>query len=322
MKDRLAALVESTRVPGVAAGFGSFGGRFAIPGAAELVSSADGVGTKVLVAIRAGRHDTVGEDLVNHCVNDILAEGAEPLFFLDYYACGTLDPDVAVAVIEGVARGCRVNGCALLGGETAEMPGMYAPGEYDLAGFIVGRVAFDIPGRAALRAGDRLIGLGSSGLHTNGYSLARAILFERLGLQVTDPFPGLEASVGDVLLQVHRSYLPPLRSSCDAGRIQALAHITGGGLPGNLNRVLPEELDAEIDRTSWDIPTVFRELAEEGRLTDEEAFSAFNMGIGMVAIVRPEDAGPAIESIRETGCSAFDIGRLAPGAGSVRFVHG
>lgn len=320
MKSRLAALVESTRREGVAAGFGSFGGRFTLAGATDLVASADGVGTKVLVAIRAGRHDTVGEDLVNHCVNDILAEGAEPLFFLDYFACGKLDPEVAVAVVEGVARGCRSNRCALLGGETAEMPGMYAPNEYDLAGFVVGRVVFDIPGADALREGDALIGLASDGLHTNGYSLARAILFERLGLEPDDLFPGVAGTVGDVLLTVHRSYLDALRRPCEAGRVQALAHITGGGIPGNLNRVLPDCLDAVVDLATWEPSPVFRVLVDHGALPSEEAYAAFNMGVGMIVVVRPEDAVQTVAEIEAAGCPAFEIGRLAAGTGAVRLT--
>lgn len=321
MKSRLGELVDSTRRSEVASGFGSFGGRFAVPEATELVASADGVGTKVLVAIRADRHHTVGEDLVNHCVNDILAEGAEPLFFMDYYACGKLDPEIATSVIEGVARGCRLNGCALLGGETAEMPGIYTPGEYDLAGFIVGRIAFRIPGAPALRPGDRLIGLASSGLHTNGYSLARAILFDRLGLGTADPFPGSNRTVGDVLLDVHRSYLAALRPSCVSGHVQALAHITGGGLPGNLVRVLPDDLDAVVDLDAWEVPAVFRVLVSEGQLSTEEAYHAFNMGVGMVAVVRAEHREATLESIQAAGCSALDIGQLAQGEGVVRLTH-
>ena len=320
MKGRLAALVESTRREGVSAGFGSFGGRFVLPGSTELVASADGVGTKVLVAIRAGRHDTVGEDLVNHCVNDILAEGAEPLFFLDYFACGRLDPEVALAVVEGVARGCVSNGCALLGGETAEMPGMYAPGDYDLAGFIVGRVVFDVPGADALREGDVLLGLGSNGLHTNGYSLARTILFDRLGLGVADGLPGVGGTVGEALLKVHRSYLDPLRRPCASGRVQALAHITGGGIPGNLARVLPGHLDAVVKLGSWVPAPEFRLLVERGALPRDEAYAAFNMGVGMIAVVRHEDAARTVADIEAAGCPAFEIGHLVAGEGAVRLT--
>lgn len=317
VKRRLGALVESTRTDGVRAAFGSFGGRFALDGQ-ELVASADGVGTKLRVAFRAGRHDTVGEDLVNHCVDDILTEGAEPLFFLDYFACGRLDPEVPVAVVEGVARGCRRNGCALLGGETAEMPDSYPDGEYDLAGFVVGRVAFQEVARRELREGDVLLGLASSGLHTNGYSLARALLFGRLGLEVGDRWPGLDDTVGEVLLRVHRSYLGALRGPCASGRIRALAHITGGGIPGNLGRVLPGELDARVDTGSWEPPAEFRSLRELGDVEPAEMYRTFNMGLGMIAAVREEDAGDVAQEIRESGCPVVRCGRLVAGSGRVR----
>ncbi len=317
LTERLAALVDSTRTEQVRGRFGAFGGRFHLEGDPELVASADGVGTKVLVAIRAGRHDTVGEDLVNHCVNDILTEGAEPLFFLDYFACGRLEPSVAYGVIEGVARGCRENGCALLGGETAEMPGLYAVGEYDLAGFIVGRVVFDIPGRLAVRAGDRLVALPSSGLHTNGYSLARELLFNRLGLEVDDRYPGTRSTVADVLLRVHRSYLPVLRHSCESGRVRALAHITGGGIQGNLSRVLPDDADAAIDLTAWNPGPVFDVLASESGLGRNDLFEALNMGIGMIAVVSPENTEAVVESIRVEGGEAFECGQIRSGSGKV-----
>ncbi len=315
---RLAALVDSTRTAASEGEFGSFGGRFRVPGASELVASADGVGTKVLVAARAGVHDTVGEDLVNHCVNDILAEGAEPLFFLDYFACGHLDQTVAFRVIEGVARGCRENRCALLGGETAEMPGVYESGHYDLAGFIVGRRVFDVPGRAGVRRGDRLVGLPSSGLHTNGYSLARKVLFEHLGLGPEDPYPGLpEEKVGEVLLRVHKSYLNSLRRVLEAGSVHALAHITGGGIPGNLSRVLPKDADAVVDLDSWTPPALFDCLRSESGLQDSDLFETLNMGIGMIAVV-PEDRLDGVladQGIRDAG--GFVCGRIRSGTGSV-----
>ena len=319
VKRRLADLVESTRTEGVRAAFGSFGGRYALDGQ-ELVASADGVGTKLRVAFRAGRHDTVGEDLVNHCVDDILTEGAEPLFFLDYFACGRLDPDVPVAVVAGVARGCRRNGCALLGGETAEMPDSYPDGEYDLAGFVVGRVAFPEVARRDLREGDVLLGLASSGLHTNGYSFARALLFGRLGLDVDDPWPGLDTPVAEVLLRVHRSYLEVLREPCARGRIRALAHITGGGIPGNLDRVLPAGLDAEVDTTAWEPPAEFRSLQELGGVEAVEMYRTFNMGLGMIAAVRGEEAEELASGIREAGCPVVRCGRLVAGSGRVRLV--
>src|SRR5918992_280316 len=234
-KQRIKRLVESTFTAGARGGFGGFGGMFSMPTDARrpvLVASADGVGTKVKVAIEAGKHDTIGQDLVNHCVNDILVQGATPMFFLDYLAFGRLDPSVVEAVVAGVAAGCRENGCALIGGETAEMPGVYTPPDYDIAGFIVGCVEEErILGADRVREGDVLVGLASSGLHTNGYSLARRVVAERLRLRAYDTFPGEDATVAEVLLRVHRSYLPALRPVLDL--VHAMAHITGGGLPGN-----------------------------------------------------------------------------------------
>ncbi|HTD82777.1 MAG TPA: phosphoribosylformylglycinamidine cyclo-ligase, partial [Gemmatimonadaceae bacterium] len=257
-KDRIRKLVESTFTRGVVGGFGGFGGMFRVPSGLRkpvLVSSADGVGTKIKVAIDAGRHDTIGRDLVNHCVNDILVQGALPLFFLDYVAFGKLDPAVVEALVAGVAAGCRENDCALIGGETAEMPGLYAPLDYDLAGFIVGYVEEDaVLGPHRVRPDDVLIALPSSGLHTNGYSLARKIVADRLRLRTTDAFPDGGGSVADVLLAEHKSYLPALKAVLD--RVHALAHITGGGLPENLDRALPPTLDAVIDVSSWRVPSV------------------------------------------------------------------
>lgn len=322
VKARLAALVESTRTEGVGGGYGSFGGRFRVGSDTELVASADGVGTKVKVAFRAGRHDTVGEDLVNHCVNDVLAEGAVPLFFLDYFASGTLEEDVAVEVVEGVARGCRRNGCALLGGETAEMPDIYAPGEYDLAGFLVGRVAFPGLVDRELRVGDRLLGLASSGLHTNGYTLARRALFEREGLGVDDPWPDADAepdaTVGDVLLRVHRSYLDVLRGPCREGRVRALAHVTGGGIAGNLERVLPDHLDAVVDVEGRSVPPEFEVVREGAGASRAEMYRVFNMGIGMIAVARSGDAGRLRSSVEGAGCPVERIGELVEGEGRVR----
>ena len=237
-KSRIKALVESTFTAGARGAFGGFGGMFRLPDGAKaplLVASADGVGTKIKVAIEANRHQTIGHDLVNHCTNDILVQGALPLFFLDYVAFGKLEPAVVEGVVAGVAAGCRENGCSLIGGETAEMPGVYTPPDYDLAGFIVGLVEESrVLGADRVRQGDLLIGLASSGLHTNGYSLARRIVAERMRLGVDDRFPGTDRSVADVLLAVHRSYVAALRPVLD--HIHAMAHITGGGLPGNLNR--------------------------------------------------------------------------------------
>lgn len=288
--------------------------------AADLVASADGVGTKVLVAAASGIHDTIGEDLVNHCVNDILAEGAEPLFFLDYFACGRLDPNVAEAVIRGVARGCRSNGCALIGGETAEMPGVYESGTYDLAGFIVGRRVWDLPGKKAVRPGMRLIGLPSNGLHTNGYSLARRVLFDNMGLEPADPFPGSDRTVAEVLLTVHCSYLDALRPALEAGAVTAIAHITGGGIPGNLRRVLPGDVTARVDVSTWTPRPEFEELARGSGLGRIELFSALNMGVGLIVVAEPDREREVLESATAAGFAPFGCGETQSGDGGVRLV--
>lgn len=320
LKERLAAIVASTRTSSVRAGFGSFGGRFTARHPGELVASADGVGTKLKVAQLAGRHDTVGEDLVNHCVNDILAEGSVPLIFLDYFACGTLEPDITLEVISGVARGCRRNRCALLGGETAEMPDFYEPGEYDLAGFVVGQLEFPPVARRELAAGDHLVALASSGFHTNGFTFLRRLLFDRLGLEVNDELPGAQASVADVLLRVHRSYLTPLRELCASGAIRALAHVTGGGITGNLGRVLSEELDAIVSTSSWEPPQEFRFVAEASGAAESEMYRVFNMGVGMIAVVPAEAESEVVASLEDKRCAAWACGELVPGDGRVRLV--
>jgi len=318
-KERIRALVEGTRTRGTAGAYGSFGGRFDLPSGERLVASADGVGTKLLVAVRADRHDTVGEDLVNHCVDDLLTEGAEPLFFLDYVATGALEEEVAVRVVEGVARGCRENGVALLGGETAEMPDLYAEGEYDLAGFLVGWITWAEVADRDVGPGDALLALESDGLHTNGYTFARRILFERMGLEADDRWPGEEeGSVADVLLRVHRSYLRCLRPSLERGAVRALAHVTGGGIAGNLSRVLPPDTDAEVHVDRRPVPDVFRVLGEASGAGSEEMFRVFNMGIGMVAVVDPGELASVRDSVRERGCDAWDCGRLVEGEGAVR----
>ena len=319
-KERIRRHVESTFTAGMRGAFGGFGGMFRVPpGYAQpvLVSSADGVGTKVKVAIEAARHDTIGHDLVNHCVNDVLVQGATPLFFLDYVAFGALDPAVVERVVAGVAAGCRENGCALAGGETAEMPGLYTPPDYDLAGFIVGIVEEERAlGPHLVRDGDVLIGLASSGLHTNGYSLARRIVGERLRLGAHDAFPGANGkTVADVLLAVHRSYLPSLRGVLD--HVHAMAHITGGGLPGNLHRVLPGTMDAVVDTSSWRIPDVFLQLERAGGVERAEMFRAFNMGVGMVVITDVDSADRVLAAAAAGGVTAWPMGRVAPGAGRV-----
>jgi len=318
-KQQIRKLAESTFTKGVVGGFGGFGGMFRMPPnlvKPVLVSSADGVGTKIKVAIEAGRHGTIGRDLVNHCVNDILVQGAIPLFFLDYVAFGKLEPAVAEAVVAGVAAGCRENGCALIGGETAEMPGLYTPPDYDLAGFIVGYVEENrILGPHAVRPDDVLIGLPSSGLHTNGYSLARKIISERLKLRMGDAFPGGGGTVADVLLAEHRSYLTALKPVLD--RVHAMAHVPGGGLPENLDRALPPSLDAVIDVASWDIPNVFRVLQGAGSVEPAEMYRTFNMGVGMVVICAPSDEKSVLSAAAEAGLAGWKIGSLKPGSGAV-----
>ena len=318
-KARIGRLVESTRTGGAVGAFGGFGGMFKVPSGMRspvLVSSADGVGTKIKVAIDAGIHSTIGHDLVNHCANDILVQGASPLFFLDYIAFGKLDPLVAEAVVSGVAAGCIENECSLLGGETAEMPGLYTEPDYDLAGFIVGCVEEErILGSGRVESGDVLVALESSGLHTNGYSLARKIVAERMKLGANDPFPGLDGTVADVLLTVHRSYVRALKPVL--GRVQAMAHITGGGIPGNLNRVLPSGYDAIVDASSWEVPVVFEELARAGAVPREEMFRVFNMGVGMIVIAPRDAADDVIQSARIAGVVAWQIGQLRPGSGNV-----
>jgi phosphoribosylformylglycinamidine cyclo-ligase len=322
VKRRIRAVVESTFTAGARGAFGGFGGMYRIPAELRrpvLVASADGVGTKLRVAIEANRHDTIGHDLVNHCVNDVLVQGAVPLFFLDYFAAAVLVPDVVEAVVRGVAAGCRENGCSLVGGETAEMPGIYTPPDYDLAGFIVGCVEEDgILGADRVEEGDVLVGLPSSGLHTNGYSLARRIVFDRMGLRVGDPFPGEDATTAEVLLRVHRSYLPALRPALQ--RVHAMAHITGGGLPGNVNRALPDTLDAIIDADSWEVPNLFRQLERAGQVDRAEMYRTFNMGVGMVVITDEAGADAVAAAAASVHLGSWRLGRVVRGAGQVRII--
>jgi phosphoribosylformylglycinamidine cyclo-ligase len=281
-----------------------------------LVSSADGVGTKLKVAIESGRNGTVGHDLVNHCVNDILVQGAVPLFFMDYVAFGALEPAVVESVVAGVAAGCRENGCALLGGETAEMPGVYTPPDYDLAGFIVGYVDEDaVLGPHRVREGDVLVALESSGLHTNGYSLARPIVRDRMGLKTEDVFPGEDKTVADMLLAIHRSYLGVLRPLLS--KVHAMAHITGGGLPGNLNRALPNTLDAVVELESWTVPNLFRQLQQAGGVETREMFRTFNMGVGLVVIAPESEVQPILLAAGAHGVAAWRLGAVARGTGQV-----
>ena len=321
-KDRIKSLVESTFTAGTRGAFGGFGGLFKMPEGMRsplLVSSADGVGTKIKLAIDAGVHDTIGHDLVNHCVNDILVQGALPLFFLDYVAFGELIPEVVEAVVRGVAAGCRENGCALVGGETAEMPGLYTPPDYDLAGFVVGCVEEDaVLGASRVRNGDVLIGLASNGLHTNGFSLARRIVRERMKLGAHDTFPGSKGTVAEVLLRVHRSYLAALRPVL--GTVHAMAHITGGGLPGNLNRALPSNVDAVVHVNSWTIPDEFLTLEKAGEVAREEMLRAFNMGVGMVVLADAAAADSVIAHAAAAGVPAWALGETRRGTGAVIFA--
>jgi len=311
-------IVGTTHRREVLGGIGGFAGFFRFPAGKYrdpvLVSGADGVGTKVKVAAMAKRLGTVGIDLVAMCVNDILVHGAEPLFFLDYYATGKLSARDGAEIVSGIAEGCRQAGCALLGGETAEMPSVYAPGEFDLAGFAVGAVDRKqiIDGRA-IRQGDVLVGLSSSGLHSNGYSLARKIVFERMKKRITSRIPEWGATVAEELLRPTRIYVRPVLSLSRKVRIRGMAHITGGGITGNLPRVLPRGLMAVVEKGSWTVPPVFATLVETARLSEVEAYRTFNMGIGMVLMVRPRDADFALRHFRRAGVPAFAIGEVRKG---------
>jgi phosphoribosylformylglycinamidine cyclo-ligase len=322
---RIKALAKSTFTAGVLSEIGSFGGLFRLDRERYqdpvLVSSADGVGTKLKVAFMTGRHDTVGADLVNHCVNDVLVQGAHPLFFLDYLATGRLSPDVAEQVIAGVARGCRENGCALIGGETAEMPGFYADGEYDIAGFIVGIVEKSkiVDGRSIV-PGDVLIGLPSAGLHTNGYSLARSVMFDLCGFSADTLVPDLGVTVGEALLAPHRSYLAAVRPLLDAGLVKGMAHVTGGGITENLPRTLPAGCAADVDRRSWTVPPIFAFLRNRGGIAEDEMLRAFNMGVGLIAVVEASASNHALDLLRRAGERPIALGRVVAGDRSVRYV--
>jgi phosphoribosylformylglycinamidine cyclo-ligase len=317
-------MARKTFTKNVLTDIGSFGGGYLLRGYRDpvLVSSADGVGTKLKLAFLTGRHSTVGEDLVNHCVNDIAVQGAVPLFFLDYFAVGKLDARVAADIISGIARGCKANGCALIGGETAEMPGFYAPGEYDLAGFIVGAVERKrmLTG-TKIRAGDVLIGLPSSGLHTNGYSLARKLLFEVAGHTPDARLAELESTIADELLKLHRSYLKPLRALDDAGILKGAAHITGGGITDNTPRILPKGLGARIDLGSWPVLPIFEVLKKIGQIPEHDWRRTFNLGIGMIFVVSSRDlakAGKMLDKIKEPW---YAIGAVVKARGRERVVY-
>jgi phosphoribosylformylglycinamidine cyclo-ligase len=321
---RVKKLAKSTFTPGVLSEIGSFGGLFRpdLAGMSEpvLVASADGVGTKLVVAKMMGDYSSVGRDLVNHCVNDILVQGAEPLFFMDYVGAGVLDPKKMVELVEGVADGCRENGCALLGGETAEMPGFYQPGDYELVGFIVGMV--DRPkllDGSKVAVGDVLVALPSSGLHTNGYSLARRILFDKLGLGVADraPWSRKKRTVGEELLATHLSYLKAVRPVLGHPALHGMAHITGGGITDNLPRILPADSHAFIRAGSWPVPEMFQFLQDEGDVDVDEMLRVFNMGVGLILAVAPSGLADVLGLLRSVGQRSFLIGTVQKGGRGV-----
>jgi phosphoribosylformylglycinamidine cyclo-ligase len=331
VKSTLPKLLAATHRPEVLGKVGGFGGLFALDTRKYrhpiLVSSVDGVGTKLKIAFAMGRHDTIGQDLVNHCVNDIAVLGAEPLFFLDYLGTGKLEPEVFTDIIKGFAIACAQNRCALIGGETAQMPGFYQAGEYDLSGTIVGVVDKSrmLDGKAT-RAGDAVIGIASSGLHTNGYSLARKILFEQLKLKPTSKVAGLEGSVGEELLKVHVSYGPAVQTLVKrfnpgaARNVRAFAHITGGGFVDNIPRVLPKDCDVIIRKGSWEMLPIFQLLEKQGGVPEDELYQVFNMGIGMVAIVNPDKVQAVQRSLRTSGHASWVIGEVTRGHGKVQVV--
>jgi len=326
-KQRIRHLASKTFSPAVLGGIGGFGALFALDGKRwnepVLVSSADGVGTKLKIATAMGVHSTVGGDLVNHCVNDILVQGAEPLFFLDYLAMGKLEPNVVEQLVDGMSRACRKAGCALIGGETAEMPGFYPAGEYDLAGFIVGAVERKkvLTGKS-VKPGDTLLGLPSAGLHTNGYSLARKLVFDVAKLKSDTYVAEVGNKIGAELLKPHLCYAPSVKSLLAKGWVSAMAHITGGGIPGNLPRVLPSGVKATIDLDAWPIPPIFKYLAKLGEIDTDELLHSFNMGVGMIVIVSAEHVKNAEADLKRRREKFFRIGRIERGdTGKARLVY-
>jgi phosphoribosylformylglycinamidine cyclo-ligase len=331
VKGTLPQLLASTHRREVLGKVGGFGGLFALDvkkyRQPVLVSSVDGVGTKLKLAFAMDKHDTIGEDLVNHCVNDIAVLGAEPLFFLDYLGTGKLEPHVFTDIIKGFARGCAANGCTLIGGETAQMPGFYQAGEYDVSGTIVGVVEKSrmLNGQKSVKRGDAVIGIAASGLHTNGYSLARKILFEQLKLKVTSRVPGLKGTLGEELLKVHVSYGPLVQALLKkfnrAGKpdqVKAFAHITGGGFVDNIPRVLPTKCDVVIRKGTWEMGPLFQLLAERGGVDEAELYQVFNMGVGMVAVVAADQADAALKFIRAQKHTAWLVGEVVKGTGEAR----
>ena len=321
-KLQLKELVRASQGDGVIGELGGFGGLFRPPWQEYddpiLVSSVDGVGSKLKIAFASGIHDTVGKDIVFHCANDILVQGARPLFFMDYLGLGSHDPEVVKALVSGVARACSEVGCALIGGETAELSEFYNQGEYDLAGSIVGIVdSAKIIDGSAIAAGDQLIGLASNGMHTNGYTLARRVLFGEAGLELESPFgeeAGGTTTIADELLRVHRPYVNVIHELLGLVKVKGLIHVTGGGLWDNIPRVLPQGLGARIDLNSWDVPAIFRLIEELGKIGEREMYHVFNMGVGMIVVVSKDETEKALESLKSRGESAFRIGHVEDGA--------
>jgi phosphoribosylformylglycinamidine cyclo-ligase len=322
-KTRIGELVAATQTPLSVGQIGAFGGMIRIPPGMRkptLVLSTDGVGTKVLVALEAGRFDTVGEDLVNHSVNDILVHGATPIAFMDYIAGAALGVEQIAGIVEGIARGCRSHSMALAGGETAQMPGLYRPGTYDLAGTIIGVVEEDqaIHGQAIV-PGDVLLGYASTGLHTNGYTLARRIFFERMGLKMGDALGSTRGTLGDALLAVHRSYFRSVAPVID--RVHGLAHITGGGIAGNLVRILPQDCMATVDPGTWELPPLFSTLQQAGQISTQEMRDVFNLGVGLVAVLPPDSLSAAEAAAAADGVTTWVMGEIQRGSRSVRFAR-
>ncbi len=320
---RIKKNVKTTNTPGVVSEIGAFGGLFKSPGKDFLiVASADGVGTKLKVAHMAGKHNTIGQCLINHCTNDILVQGATPLFFLDYLGAAALEPKVFEDAVAGLCKACRENGCTLLGGETAEMPGLYPKGEYDLVGTIVGQVEKKkvITGQS-IRKGDVLIGLPSSGLHTNGYSLARKVIFETAKKKLSDLVPGTKTTFEKALLAVHKSYLNPVVALMKKVKVHGMAHITGGGLVDNVPRILPDNVDAVFDRSTWKTPAIFEFIEEAGNVDHEEMYRVFNMGIGYVIFVRAKDADATMALLKKQKARPKIIGCVEAGEGQSRLEN-
>ena len=324
VKNNIAAAVKSTFGPRVLGSFGSFGGCFDARNLGVdpvLVSSCDGVGTKLKLAFASDIHDTVGQDIVNHCVDDILVQGAKPLFFLDYIATGRLQNGVVEGIVEGLAKACRENGCSLVGGETAEMPGMYPDGEYDLAGFIVGIVQREnMLDGSKIRPGDAILALSSAGLHTNGYSLARKVFFDKAGLDLNAKLDGLNGTLREALMAPHRSYLNSLLPLIEEKAVNGLVHLTGGGFQGNIPRVLPVDCDAVIDRDTWEVPALFRHIQELGQIERAEMDRTFNMGLGMLVFVSAERADELARRLADAGETVNQVGRVEKGSRSVKLL--